>query len=114
MRTVEMDSLDNLVERHSLKPALSAQTGHPRLRGSDHGGSGACARTTQVVIMECYLLRADECDRPMFWEMCDWMEKRGFRCFGVSSIPCSGRATMSSGRWTCSSLVRIGARSFPI
>lgn len=83
VRTVEMDSLDNLVLRHSLKPPFLLKLDThgfevPILEGAEH-----LMESTQVVIIECYLLRGNESTRLLFWEMCDWMQKRGFRCFDL-------------------------------
>jgi FkbM family methyltransferase len=83
VRTVETDSLDNLADRHGLKPPFL-------LKLDTHGfevpiieGAERLLESTQVVIIECYSFQGKTCSRLLFWEMCEWMRKRGFRCFDL-------------------------------
>jgi len=82
VREVEMMTVDELVSNHGLK-------GRHLLKLDTHGfelpileGAKATLAETDVVIMECYLFNGAD-RRLLFWEMCEWMAKRGFRCFDV-------------------------------
>ncbi len=81
-REVEMWTLDSLIEKHKLASPIF-------LKFDTHGfelpileGASETLKKTEVILMECYLFEAGE-RQLLFWQMCDWMMKHGFRCFDV-------------------------------
>jgi FkbM family methyltransferase len=82
IRTVPVATIDQLVRDYKLKgPYLLKLDTHgfeiPILEGATNAMSEA-----SVLIIECYLFSGAD-KRLLFWEICDWLKERGFRCFDL-------------------------------
>ncbi|MEN9727827.1 MAG: hypothetical protein RL434_2193 [Pseudomonadota bacterium] len=82
IREVEMLTVDELVASHRLRAPHF-------LKFDTHGfelpileGATATLKNTDVIVMECYLFDGAE-RQLLFWQMCEWMQQHGFRCFDV-------------------------------
>lgn len=82
LREVPVNTIDDLVAKHKLP-------GPYLLKLDTHGfevpileGAKKTLENTQVLVIECYIFRSSE-GRLLFWEMCNWLEKRGFRAFDL-------------------------------
>lgn len=84
-REVPVTTLDHLVRHHALAPPYG-------LKFDTHGfelpileGAFQTLADTSLIVMEAYLFRSAQFPR-VFWEMCAWLDARGFACLDLVDL----------------------------
>jgi len=82
---VKATTLSAEVKDHDLKPPYLIKLDTHGHETSILEGAADILPETCVLILELYNLKLGD-DSMMFWEMCGWLEQRGFRCWDLFDV----------------------------